>query len=377
MATRNLRVGSRGEDVKEIQRTLGITADGIFGPQTQRAVKDFQRENNLSVDGIVGPNTINSLSKTGSNVEQQIKDFRSGKTNVASSTPFVSRIPEKEEPKKKAPVPVPVRDTQPPVPQAGNTFTTPTAPQTQHTTPQQPQASNSDDVLLSEVIKRNQDSYNILTPEMQTIVNELSNVLNKTIESGKVINPNIEFTPTEVSQFLDQATQELDPFFQEQIGQIREDLDTSISRLTQDFERGVSEAEEPFTQGLKDQSEQEAQSGLAFSSERNRRQGRALTEQQQRLDSAERGVGRNIEDLARGTERRIGSSEFGRTSIPNLSKFKATSGGFQRVGSRTLFTPDGQLKGTLGKEQEVALGTRAKELEGAERKRRILNTSDL
>ena len=35
--------------------------DGIFGPETERAVRAFQSENALSVDGIVGPNTWNSL----------------------------------------------------------------------------------------------------------------------------------------------------------------------------------------------------------------------------------------------------------------------------------------------------------------------------
>ena len=36
--------GSRGEDVKKIQRALGLTADGIFGPGTDKAVKDFQKK---------------------------------------------------------------------------------------------------------------------------------------------------------------------------------------------------------------------------------------------------------------------------------------------------------------------------------------------
>lgn len=34
-----LKVGSRGEEVKELQTALGLTADGIFGPQTRDAAK--------------------------------------------------------------------------------------------------------------------------------------------------------------------------------------------------------------------------------------------------------------------------------------------------------------------------------------------------
>ncbi|MFP7169205.1 peptidoglycan-binding domain-containing protein [Terribacillus sp. FSL K6-0262] len=50
-----------GDDVRRIQRALGVTADGIFGPVTRQAVVDFQRSNGLGVDGIVGPQTWNRL----------------------------------------------------------------------------------------------------------------------------------------------------------------------------------------------------------------------------------------------------------------------------------------------------------------------------
>jgi hypothetical protein len=49
--------GDRGTAVACLQRTLRITVDGIFGPQTQRAVRVFQRGKGLNADGIVGPLT--------------------------------------------------------------------------------------------------------------------------------------------------------------------------------------------------------------------------------------------------------------------------------------------------------------------------------
>lgn len=52
-----IRRGSVGETVKVAQKILGITADGIFGPQTKRYVVWFQIRNRLSADGIVGKNT--------------------------------------------------------------------------------------------------------------------------------------------------------------------------------------------------------------------------------------------------------------------------------------------------------------------------------
>jgi Transglycosylase-like domain/Putative peptidoglycan binding domain len=53
--------GDRGPAVRMIQEQLGIGADGVFGPQTERAVKRFQRRHDLVPDGIVGPLTRGAL----------------------------------------------------------------------------------------------------------------------------------------------------------------------------------------------------------------------------------------------------------------------------------------------------------------------------
>src|SRR3954454_11165106 len=55
------RVHTRGASVRLAQRRLGITADGLFGPATARAVRHFQRAHGLTADGIVGPATWSAL----------------------------------------------------------------------------------------------------------------------------------------------------------------------------------------------------------------------------------------------------------------------------------------------------------------------------
>lgn len=52
-----LRAGTRGNAVRELQRQLGVTIDGIFGPATRAAVIHRQREAGISTDGVVGPET--------------------------------------------------------------------------------------------------------------------------------------------------------------------------------------------------------------------------------------------------------------------------------------------------------------------------------
>jgi len=56
-----LRKGCRGEGVKLMQEALGIGADGIFGPGTERALKEWQKGKGLVVDGIAGPATLGEL----------------------------------------------------------------------------------------------------------------------------------------------------------------------------------------------------------------------------------------------------------------------------------------------------------------------------
>lgn len=54
---RTLRKGMQGDDVKKMQKALGIAADGDFGFGTLTAVKKWQKLNGLVADGIVGPAT--------------------------------------------------------------------------------------------------------------------------------------------------------------------------------------------------------------------------------------------------------------------------------------------------------------------------------
>ena len=56
-----VRVGSDNDTVKAVQKALGLTADGKFGPGTEKAVKAWQTKNGLTADGIVGPATIKKM----------------------------------------------------------------------------------------------------------------------------------------------------------------------------------------------------------------------------------------------------------------------------------------------------------------------------
>ena len=61
LLTMLLKVGSKGEDVKKLQEKLGLSADGSFGPGTEKAVKEWQAANGLTADGLVGDGTWSKM----------------------------------------------------------------------------------------------------------------------------------------------------------------------------------------------------------------------------------------------------------------------------------------------------------------------------
>ena len=61
------KYGSRGDELRQIQTKLkrwgyyNGNVDGIYGTQTVNAVKYFQRKNGLTADGIAGPATLKAM----------------------------------------------------------------------------------------------------------------------------------------------------------------------------------------------------------------------------------------------------------------------------------------------------------------------------
>ena len=60
-AFKPLKNGSKGDLVKQIQKSLNLKVDGQFGPGTEKAVKAFQSSKGLSVTGIVDSNTFKAI----------------------------------------------------------------------------------------------------------------------------------------------------------------------------------------------------------------------------------------------------------------------------------------------------------------------------
>ena len=67
-----LKIGSQGELVKQLQTKLGITADGAFGPGTDKALKEWQTKNGLVADGIAGDATLSKMGVSLPKIEKEV-----------------------------------------------------------------------------------------------------------------------------------------------------------------------------------------------------------------------------------------------------------------------------------------------------------------
>jgi peptidoglycan hydrolase-like protein with peptidoglycan-binding domain len=78
------RSATTGSTVVALQRALGVSADGVIGPITRRAIRNYQRNQGLVVDGIAGPATLASLGIAASSAPAKTQKRSSGRGSTAS-----------------------------------------------------------------------------------------------------------------------------------------------------------------------------------------------------------------------------------------------------------------------------------------------------
>src|SRR5699024_11487372 len=66
----NLKKYHKGGAVKQLQKLVGVKADGYFGADTVNAVKKAQKKHGLAVDGIAGKDTYKALTGKKSRSEE-------------------------------------------------------------------------------------------------------------------------------------------------------------------------------------------------------------------------------------------------------------------------------------------------------------------
>ena len=67
-----LRIGSTGEDVKQLQRFLKVEDDGIFGVGTATKVRAWQLLHGLMPDGVVGVDTMTQMGYVTTDISERV-----------------------------------------------------------------------------------------------------------------------------------------------------------------------------------------------------------------------------------------------------------------------------------------------------------------
>jgi peptidoglycan hydrolase-like protein with peptidoglycan-binding domain len=89
---------SKGRQVELLQQALGISVDGIYGPETEEAVRSFQASRGLTADGIAGPETSGALrshaaAKTSAaGVRRDAVNFTPSEAGAPGSANAVARL---------------------------------------------------------------------------------------------------------------------------------------------------------------------------------------------------------------------------------------------------------------------------------------------
>lgn len=225
----------------------------------------------------------------------------------------------------------------------------------------------------------NKEYLDALTPELRSIYDQVTTNLSMMVEQGNRINPDLTITPELTAKFLEDATKELDPYYQELIRQSKQDLSTSFQQLQQDYNNKIQREQSSFQNQLENQDIQEADAGMTFSSGRVKREQDLVINEQQYLDDLFQSNQRSVEEKAISGERKLGSRAFGDLGIPSLESYAAKrsinqpKGQLTSLGTRSLYKPTGDLFGELPGQAKTAIDTRAAALSEAEIKKRILN----
>jgi len=98
-----LKLGSKGPEVVKLQTALGITADGNFGPGTEKVLKEWQAKMGLAADGIAGAATFqklgvapveNVVSESAPVVEVPASDFKLAALKGHVPDAVIAQIPD-------------------------------------------------------------------------------------------------------------------------------------------------------------------------------------------------------------------------------------------------------------------------------------------
>lgn len=186
------------------------------------------------------------------------------------------------------------------------------------------------------------------------ILDGFKKTLDSLTASGNIINPKVAITPEILSQFTNQVSAELDPYYKQQFDAVKTDLQDDWSSLNEQYKQSVKATEANFKQSLDSQRESEAGAGTIFSGGRIRRENDLTQSAQRTIDSLRNSLNTSATNLGKTAERKIGSTALSGLSAPTYQNYSVSNlgeGQYVPIDSRSLYTPTSGITGSLEREQ--------------------------
>jgi hypothetical protein len=226
---------------------------------------------------------------------------------------------------------------------------------------------------LSEQNQSQQKStYSTGNSDLDNILGELSKVVDNMVSSGKVVNPDIEITPEQITEFTNLASSQISPYYKSQIDWIKEDLDKSVVNLKKQYDLYKQDEEQKFKTNLTGIGETSAEQGFARSGIRKKQEEELIQGTNRSLESNALQLENNLRGLYGTTAKTIGTSEI--SSLPSYT-FESPQVGYQGLttGRSLNFAPQTNVMGSLYEQKKEAEALRLSKLKQAAREGRSLD----
>jgi hypothetical protein len=205
---------------------------------------------------------------------------------------------------------------------------------------------------------------------LNQLLQQTQQFLDKLIQQGQTINPQVEISEEQAAEFLSQAQKEISPYYNTQMKLAREGLLRAAGYTSDEIATKEAQLEKSYGTNLRTLGANAAESGMALSG------GRMLDEQNLAEDTqSEIDQNRRLQEYNMGSQARQFAGDWGGSTLPEFSYAsapKVTAG--QSTFGRSLDTKPFYnisdsvyqgLKGSRQYEQQTSERQRASELEGA------------
>lgn len=196
--------------------------------------------------------------------------------------------------------------------------------------------------------------YDTGNETLNEMLRTFQDTITSIIDSGRIVNPQIDITPERLAELTSQVAAELDPYYQSQFEAIREDLSADLTYLSDQYSQVMRSQEEQFKQTLAGQRETEAGRGTIFGGERLTREQSLAQQSQRNIEALGTSLSYQAGKAGRATERTIGSLGLAGLTSPTWTPYSISTigrGGYNPLGGRALFSPKTGITGTLEREK--------------------------